>query len=150
MFESIRQKLRRREPGEPIVIVSGLPRSGTSMMMKMLEAGGVAIMTDGGRDADIDNPKGYFEYDRTKDLEKETDKSYISEGRGKALKVITGILGYDQNLCPALNKALRLPLTDPAAPHHKTVLVRNVQIYGIIAHHSGIYNADFIRAALCP
>jgi hypothetical protein len=89
MFESIRQKLRRRDPGEPIVIVSGLPRSGTSMMMKMLQAGGMEIMTDGGRGADIDNPKGYFEYERTKDLEKETDKSYISEGRGKALKVIS-------------------------------------------------------------
>ena len=92
MFESIRRKLRRREPGEPIVIVSGLPRSGTSMMMKMLESGGMAIMTDGGRDADIDNPKGYFEYERTKDLEKETDKSYISEGRGKALKVISFLI----------------------------------------------------------
>jgi hypothetical protein len=92
MFESIRRKLRRRDPGEPIVIVSGLPRSGTSMMMKMLEAGGMAIMTDGGRDADIDNPKGYFEYERTKDLEKETDKSYISEGRGKALKVISFLI----------------------------------------------------------
>jgi hypothetical protein len=92
MFESIRRKLRRRDPGEPIVIVSGLPRSGTSMMMKMLEAGGMAIMTDGGRDADIDNPKGYFEYERTKDLETETDKSYISEGRGKALKVISFLI----------------------------------------------------------
>ena len=92
MFESIRQKLRRRDPGEPIVIVSGLPRSGTSMMMKMLQAGGMEIMTDGGRGADIDNPKGYFEYERTKDLEKETDKSYISEGRGKALKVISFLI----------------------------------------------------------
>jgi hypothetical protein len=92
MFESIRRKLRRREPGEPIVIVSGLPRSGTSMMMKMLEAGGMAIMTDGGRGADIDNPKGYFEYERTKDLETETDKSYISEGRGKVLKVISFLI----------------------------------------------------------
>ena len=62
------------------------------MMMKMLESGGMAIMTDGGRDADIDNPKGYFEYERTKDLEKETDKSYISEGRGKALKVISFLI----------------------------------------------------------
>lgn len=92
MFESIRRKLRRRDPGEPIVIVSGLPRSGTSMMMKMLQAGGMEIMTDGGRGADIDNPKGYFEYERTKDLEKETDKSYISEGRGKALKVISFLI----------------------------------------------------------
>ena len=92
MFESIRRKFRRQSSGEPIVIVSGLPRSGTSMMMKILEAGGMAIMTDGGRGADIDNPKGYFEYERTKNLEKETDKSYIREGRGKALKVISFLI----------------------------------------------------------
>jgi len=79
---------RRRKAGEPVVIVSGLPRSGTSMLMKMLEAGGLQIMTDGGRSADVDNPKGYFEHERIKDLEKETDKSYLREGRGKALKMI--------------------------------------------------------------
>jgi hypothetical protein len=84
--------LRRRKYGEPIVVVSGLPRSGTSMMMKMLDAAGVPIMTDAVRAADIDNPKGYFEYERVKDLEKETDKSYIREGRGKALKVISFLL----------------------------------------------------------
>jgi len=84
--------LRRRKYGEPIVIVSGLPRSGTSMVMKMLEAGGVPIMTDAIRTADVDNPKGYYEYERVKDLEKETDKSYIREGRGKALKVISFLL----------------------------------------------------------
>jgi hypothetical protein len=78
--------------GEPLVIVSGLPRSGTSMMMKMVEAGGVPIMTDSVRTADVDNPKGYYEYERVKDLEKETDKSYIREGRGKALKVISWLL----------------------------------------------------------
>jgi hypothetical protein len=78
--------------GEPIVVVSGLPRSGTSMMMKMLEAGGVSIMTDGERTADIDNPKGYFEYERIKNLEHETDKSYVREGRGKAVKVISFLI----------------------------------------------------------
>ncbi len=84
--------LRRRKYGEPIVVVSGLPRSGTSMMMKMLEAGGVPVMTDAIRTADVDNPKGYYEYERVKELEKETDKSYIREGRGKALKVISFLL----------------------------------------------------------
>jgi len=78
--------------GEPIVIVSGLPRSGTSMMMKMLEAGGLQPMTDGLRTADVDNPKGYYEYERVKNLEKETDKSYVREGRGKVLKVISFLL----------------------------------------------------------
>ena len=84
--------LQRRKYGEPIVVVSGLPRSGTSMMMKMLEAGGVPIMTDAIRTADIDNPKGYYEYERVKELEKESDKSYVREGRGKALKVISFLL----------------------------------------------------------
>jgi len=82
----------RGQQGEPIVVVSGLPRSGTSMLMKMLDAGGMEIMTDSERVADIDNPKGYFEYERVKDLEKETDKSYIREGRGKVLKVISFLI----------------------------------------------------------
>ena len=84
--------LRRRKYGEPIVIVSGLPRSGTSMMMKMLEAGGHSDLTDSIRQADIDNPKGYYEYERVKNLEKETDKSYVREARGKVLKVISFLL----------------------------------------------------------
>jgi len=91
MFKALRKKIRRKQ-GEPLVIVSGLPRSGTSMMMKMLEAGGVPIMTDSERVADIDNPKGYFEYERIKDIEKETDKSYIRQGRGEALKVISFLI----------------------------------------------------------
>jgi hypothetical protein len=90
---------RRRKAGEPIVIVSGLPRSGTSMLMKMLEAGGLQIMSDAARGADVDNPKGYFEHERIKDLEKETDKSYLREGRGKALKVISFLIQHlpDEN-----------------------------------------------------
>jgi len=91
MLEFLKRTFRRRQ-GEPIVIVSGLPRSGTSMLMKMLEAGGMQIMTDSERVADIDNPKGYFEYERVKDLEKESDKSYIREGRGKVLKVISFLI----------------------------------------------------------
>ncbi len=86
------KRVFRRQPGEPIVVVSGLPRSGTSMLMKMLESGGLEILTDSERAADIDNPKGYFEYGRIKDLEKETDKSYIREGRGKVLKVISFLI----------------------------------------------------------
>jgi hypothetical protein len=91
MLEFLKRAFRRQQ-GEPIVVVSGLPRSGTSMLMKMLDAGGMAIMTDSERVADIDNPKGYFEYERVKDLEKETDKSYLREGRGKVLKVISFLI----------------------------------------------------------
>jgi hypothetical protein len=92
MASFFQEFFRRRRYGEPVVIVSGLPRSGTSMMMKMLEAGGVPIMTDAIRTADVDNPKGYYEYERVKELEKETDKSYVRDGRGKALKVISFLL----------------------------------------------------------
>jgi hypothetical protein len=88
MFDAVR-RLFARDRGEPIVVVSGLPRSGTSMMMRMLEAGGVAVMSDGERSADVDNPKGYFELERVKNLEHETDKSYLRAGRGKAVKVIS-------------------------------------------------------------
>jgi len=91
LFDSIKRSLAG-DRGAPIVVVSGLPRSGTSMMMKMLEAGGVPVMTDGQRTADVDNPKGYFEHERIKDLEKETDKSYVRDGRGKALKVISFLI----------------------------------------------------------
>ncbi len=92
MFETLKRKLFAGDRGEPIVIVSGLPRSGTSMMMNMLHGGGLSVMSDGEREADIDNPKGYFEYERVKDLETETDKSYVREGRGKVLKVISFLI----------------------------------------------------------
>src|ERR1700741_4498489 len=92
MLNALRRRLTRRSRGEPIVVVSGLPRSGTSMMMRMLEAGGLPIVSDGERAADIDNPKGYFELERIKNLEHETDKSYLSAARGKAVKVISFLI----------------------------------------------------------
>jgi Sulfotransferase domain len=91
MLEALKRMFRKTQ-GEPILVVSGLPRSGTSMLMKMLEAGGMPMMTDRERVADIDNPKGYFEFERIKHLEKEGDKSYIREARGKALKVISFLI----------------------------------------------------------
>lgn len=92
MASSIQRFYRNIRYGEPIIVVSGLPRSGTSMTMKMLEAGGVAIVTDEIRSADEDNPKGYFELERVKDLEKDADKSWLAEARGKAVKIISFLL----------------------------------------------------------
>lgn len=84
--------LRKWELGEPVVVVSGLPRSGTSMLMKMLAAGGMPILTDHERRADEDNPEGYFEHTRVKDLAADPDKSWLREARGKALKVISHLI----------------------------------------------------------
>jgi len=88
----IRNLVKKLKYGQEVVVVSGLPRSGTSMMMRMLEGGGLPIMTDRLREADDDNPKGYYEYERVKDLETETDKSYVRQGRGRVLKVISFLL----------------------------------------------------------
>ena len=83
---------RRVRYGRPIVVVSGLPRSGTSMAMKMLEAGGLSVVSDGLRAADEDNPKGYYEDERVKDLYREGDKAWLRESRGKVIKVISFLL----------------------------------------------------------
>src|SRR3984957_677590 len=76
--------------GPMITIVSGLPRSGTSLMMQMLEAGGMAVLSDGERKADTDNPKGYLEWERVKQLPK--DPGLIAQAEGKVVKVISQLL----------------------------------------------------------
>jgi LPS sulfotransferase NodH len=76
-----------------VTIVSGLPRSGTSMMMKMLEAGGLPPMTDNIRTADEDNPKGYYEFERVKQLPK-GDVAWLPDAQGKVVKVIAALLPH--------------------------------------------------------
>ena len=75
---------------EVIFIVSGLPRSGTSMMMQMLEAGGMPVLTDGIRPADEDNPRGYYEFERVKKIKE--DRSWLEEAGGKAVKMVSMLL----------------------------------------------------------
>ena len=88
----LRNLYRKIRYGEPIVVISGLPRSGTSMLMKMLEAGGVPLVMDGIRTADEDNPKGYFEDERVKKLAQGTSKRWLADARGKGIKVISYLL----------------------------------------------------------
>jgi hypothetical protein len=76
-----------------IIIVSGLPRSGTSMMMKMLAAGGLQPVIDNLRTADEDNPKGYYEFERVKQLPK-GDFGWLPDAKGKVVKVIAALLPY--------------------------------------------------------
>jgi hypothetical protein len=73
-----------------IAVVSGLPRSGTSLMMQMLEAGGMPLLTDSIRTADENNPKGYFEFDPVKRTK--TDPSWLPQAEGKAVKIIYALL----------------------------------------------------------
>ncbi|MBU0511609.1 MAG: sulfotransferase [Chloroflexi bacterium] len=85
------KRLFRRKQKQVITIVSGLPRSGTSMLMKMLEAGGIPPLTDDIRTADKDNPKGYYEFERAKKL-KDGDIAWLPEAWGKAVKIIAALL----------------------------------------------------------
>jgi hypothetical protein len=90
--------IRRIRFGPPIVVVSGLPRSGTSMMMQMLAAGGLPPLTDGVRTADESNPEGYFELEAVKDLDKPSGRTgglaWLANARGKAVKIVTPLLQH--------------------------------------------------------
>jgi hypothetical protein len=77
---------------EAILIVSGLPRSGTSLMMQMLAGGGVEVVTDHVRGADVDNPRGYWELEKVKRIKQ--DASWLAATRGKAFKMVSQLL-YD-------------------------------------------------------
>lgn len=79
---------------KPVFVVSGLPRSGTSMMMQMLHAGGVDILTDEIRNADQNNPKGYFEYEPVKKLAESSE--WLKEQSGKTIKIISHLLPHLQ------------------------------------------------------
>lgn len=76
--------------GTHVTVVSGLPRSGTSMLMRMIEAGGVAVLSDGVRRADEDNPRGYYEWEAAKLLPDQAE--WLAQARGRVVKVISALL----------------------------------------------------------
>jgi hypothetical protein len=92
------RKLFSRSPAaekspKNVIVVSGLPRSGTSMMMKMLAEGGVPVLTDEIRNADEDNPNGYYEFETVKQLVDGQIK-WLASANGKAVKIISALLEY--------------------------------------------------------
>jgi hypothetical protein len=85
---------RRLRYGKPIIVVSGLPRSGTSMVMNMLRGGGVPLLTDGIRKPDRSNSRGYFEYEPVKELDKNGEHAWLPRARGKAVKIISFLVTW--------------------------------------------------------
>jgi hypothetical protein len=73
-----------------IIVVSGLPRSGTSLMMQMLAAGGLTPVTDGVRPPDEDNLRGYYEVEAVKQIRR--NPAWIAQAEGKAIKVVSMLL----------------------------------------------------------
>lgn len=104
-----------------VVIVSGLPRSGTSLLMQMLVAGGIPALTDGVRQQDINNQRGYFEYEPVKKLAQ--DSSWLGEARGKAVKIITQLLPHLPAELPCRILMMERPL-DEIVESQNTMLGR--------------------------
>jgi len=69
-----------------ILVITGLPRSGTSLMMQIIDKAGVPVMSDGKREKDISNPQGYFELEAVKGIVR--DNSFLDETVGKAIKIV--------------------------------------------------------------
>ena len=80
--------------GDEVLVVCGLPRSGTSMLMQMLHAGGMPILSDGLREADEDNPRGYFELEAVKSMfrNREASREWLGSARGKAVKIVAPLV----------------------------------------------------------
>jgi predicted AlkP superfamily phosphohydrolase/phosphomutase/tetratricopeptide (TPR) repeat protein len=104
---------------DEIVIVSGLPRSGTSMLMQMLAAGGLPILTDGARAADHDNPRGYLEYEAAKRPDAGT--GWLADARGKAVKIVAQLL-------PALTATHRYRVIFAERPLHEVIASQRVML----------------------
>ena len=142
-FYRLYRKLRF---GEPVIVVSGLPRSGTSMAMKMLEAGGVAVVTDGARTADEDNPKGYYEDERVLDLAKAEDKAWVRGARGRAVKIISYLLRHmppDNNYRVLF---MRRDLTEVLASQAKMLERRGEADEGDDARMRQLFETDLWKA----
>ncbi len=123
-------------PRSYVTVVSGMPRSGTSLMMRMVDRGGISALTDGQRVPDEHNPHGYFEDNRTRRLAE--DASWMAEARGKALKVIYRLLPHlphefeyrvifmerDLNQIYRSQQDMLLSSNDPAAGQDRDRIVR--------------------------
>lgn len=86
---ALKQSLEELQ-AEPVMVVSGLPRSGTSLMMQMLSKAGLEIVTDEKRTADESNPKGYYEYEAVKSLTR--NKTWVKSAQGKVVKIVAPLL----------------------------------------------------------
>ena len=92
LLTSVTNAARRLRYGDPIVVVSGLPRSGTSMMMRMLDTAGLDLVTDAIRQPDEDNPHSYYEFEPVKRLHEAADKAWLLDCRGRVIKIVSFFL----------------------------------------------------------
>ena len=75
-----------------VTIVTGLPRSGTSLMMQLLNKSSLEILSDGIRQKDISNPEGYYELEAVKGIVR--DNSFLKDATGKVVKIVAPLPVY--------------------------------------------------------
>jgi len=102
---------------QPIIVVSGLPRSGTSLMMQILQAGGIPVLSDSHRPADINNPRGYFEYQQVKRIRQ--NQTWVKKAIGKAVKIVSPLLPYLPSEYNYLIIFMRRPLAEIIASQER-------------------------------
>lgn len=119
-FPLITESVGRLGPadGAPLVIVSGLPRSGTSLLMQMLAAAHVPVVTDSARASDDSNPRGYFEDERVKQLPFTQDRAWLHEARGRAVKIVAPLLHCVPADLPARIVFMQRPPSELIASQH--------------------------------
>jgi hypothetical protein len=108
--------------GQFLTIVSGLPRSGTSMMMRMLEQGGLPVLVDHKRQPDADNPQGYYEFEAVKKTKQ--NASWLNESAGTAVKMIYRLL-YDLPCDRSYRVVFMRRKLDEVLASQRTMLHRN-------------------------
>lgn len=117
-------RLFEKKEARPFIpVVSGLPRSGTSLMMSMLAAGGLEVLTDHIRTPDEDNPVGYFEFEEVKKLI-EGQHAWLNEANGKAVKVISTLLPFLPDGYPYRIIFMRRPIQEVLASQRRMLINR--------------------------
>ncbi|MGC8739119.1 MAG: hypothetical protein ACP5UA_10815 [Candidatus Hydrogenedens sp.] len=115
-----------------LIIVSGLPRSGTSLLMQMLEAGGIPILQDSVRLPDEHNPYGYFEYEPIKNLNIIRDISYLKKYKGYAVKIVSPLLIKMTISFPARVIFLKRPLPEVILSQQKMIKEKKDKNFSLI------------------
>ena len=100
--------LEGKPPEKIVTIVSGLPRSGTSLMMQLLEAADIPLFSDGKRKADGSNEKGYHEHDKVGSLMSSPDRKWLGETPGHAIKIVAPLLSFLPPRIPGKEAAYRI------------------------------------------
>ncbi|MDH3519485.1 MAG: sulfotransferase [Myxococcales bacterium] len=112
-----------------VTLVSGVPRSGTSLMMQMLGAGGFPLLTDGLREPDEHNPRGYFEFEAAKRTLRDT--SWLAQALGRAVKLVHALVASLPDAYPYRVILLRRPLGQVVASQ-RAMLARFGGVEGVL------------------